>query len=108
MKPSISWHRLALLLGASAAIAAAASPRPYRLPAERPVALPAAPDADLVAAHCSGCHSLDYIVTQPRGKPPGFWRDAVNKMVVVYGAPIDKPDAERIAAYLAATYGAVP
>lgn len=78
----------------------------YRLPESKPAALPDDPGSQLVEANCSGCHSLDYILTQPRGKPAAFWRDAVTKMVNVYGAPIDKPDGDRIAAYLARHYGA--
>ncbi|KEY97937.1 sulfite:cytochrome C oxidoreductase subunit B, partial [Sphingomonas sp. BHC-A] len=57
------------------------------------------------AATCSACHSLDYVTTQPRGKGAQFWQDSVGKMIKVYGAPIEPADAERIAAYLAATYG---
>jgi hypothetical protein len=96
--------RVAILIGCL--VAATAAARPYRLPPEAPRLLPEAPDAALVAAHCGSCHSLDYVTTQPRGKPAAFWRDAVTKMIGVYGAPIEKDDADRIATYLAKTYGA--
>ncbi|AEG51537.1 putative cytochrome c [Sphingobium chlorophenolicum L-1] len=80
----------------------------YRLPDEQPVALPPGPDAELTAGACSACHSIDYVTSQPRSKGAQFWNDSVAKMVKVYGAPIEPEDAARIAAYLAATYGAAP
>ncbi|BAI98381.1 sulfite:cytochrome C oxidoreductase subunit B [Sphingobium sp. TA15] len=88
------------LLAASGAAAAG-----YRLPDERPIVLPPGDGAELTTAICSACHSLDYVTTQPRGKGTQFWKDSVGKMIKVYGAPIEPADAERIAAYLAATYG---
>ncbi|MFY9350231.1 MAG: cytochrome C [Sphingobium sp.] len=98
----------AALLIAGTACASAATAMTYRLPAERPVALLPGPDRDLAAGICSACHSLDYITTQPRGKGAQYWKDSVAKMVTVYGAPIEPADADRIAAYLGATYGAMP
>jgi len=79
--------------------------KPYVLPEEKPVTLPAEPGAELTAATCAACHSLDYLTTQPRGKGAQFWKDSVAKMINVYGAPIEKTDADTIAAYLASTYG---
>ncbi|MCF8709856.1 SorB family sulfite dehydrogenase c-type cytochrome subunit [Rhizorhapis sp. SPR117] len=67
--------------------------------------LPPGEGADLAAGNCAGCHSLDYIRTQPRGKGAQFWKDEVHKMVAVYGAPIEPVDAEMIAKYLAESYG---
>lgn len=96
------------LLIASAACASAATAMTYRLPTEQHPALLPGPDRELAAGVCSACHSLDYITTQPRGKGAQYWKDNVAKMVTVYGATIDPADAERIAAYLGATYGAVP
>ncbi len=84
---------------------AAAKPFTYALPQERPVELPPGPGVELVQSQCSACHSLDYLQTQPRGKGAQFWRDSVTKMIGVYGAPISPEDADRIAAYLAQTYG---
>jgi len=95
-----------LLMGAAAVLAfGAATQAAYRIPAERPIVLPSGDDADLVAAQCAACHSLDYVTTQPRGKGAQFWRDAVTKMKTVYGADIDKESADRIAAYLARNFG---
>ncbi|CAN5374871.1 sulfite:cytochrome C oxidoreductase subunit B [soil metagenome] len=61
--------------------------------------------AELVRSNCMGCHSLDYIATQPR-KDAAFWKGTVAKMMTVYGAPVDPADGEKIAAILTATYGA--
>ena len=60
---------------------------------------------EVVVAHCSACHSLDYVTTQPRGKGAQFWRDSVAKMVTVYGAPLAPADAEAVAAVLARKFG---
>ena len=77
----------------------------YNLPEEQPIELPAGEGADLTQANCAACHSLDYVRTQPRGKGAQFWRDAVTKMIKVYGAPIEPQDAETISTYLGKTYG---
>lgn len=94
-----------LWLALGAGLLAAAKPFTYSLPPEQPVELPAGSDVQLVRDHCSACHSLDYIWTQPRGKGEQFWRDSVTKMTGVYGAPISTEDADRIVAYLGRTYG---
>lgn len=96
----MTFSRILLLGAATLAILAARAPVTYDLPPESIVSLPDGPDADLVAGHCAACHSLDYILTQPRDRPPTFWRDTVTKMVNAYGAPIDSGDAERISSYL--------
>lgn len=92
----------ALLVG----VACSAKPIAYAVPVD--VALPAelaGPDAEPVRDHCSACHSLDYIVTQPRGKGEQFWRDAVTKMINVYKAPVEQPDANKVAEILAKKFG---
>ncbi len=61
----------------------------------------------LVTANCSACHSLDYIVMQPK-LSPAAWTGVVNKMRKVFGAHISDADAEVIASYLAAHYGSGP
>lgn len=105
-------HRLppiltALALGLAAVVGAHAAAREvtYELPEEMLPELPAGPGAELTAANCAACHSLDYITTQPRGQGTPFWHASVTKMVKVYHAPIEPADAEAIAAYLARTYG---
>lgn len=101
--------RPVLVLVASGAVflgaAAFAQPAGIELPfGETPAEL--ADDQSLpVVGNCSGCHSLDYITTQPRGKGEQFWRDTVTKMVNVYKAPLPPEDAEAVATVLADKFG---
>ncbi len=84
---------------------AIASPLAYELPPETAAFRPG-PHLEVVVNNCSGCHSADYIATQPRGEKfkEDFWRAEVNKMIKVYGAPIADADIPQIVEYLAATY----
>ena len=59
---------------------------------------------DTTRRYCSICHSLDYITTQHKF-PKASWQAEVNKMVKVFGAPIDQANAKIIADYIAASYG---
>jgi mono/diheme cytochrome c family protein len=100
-----------ILLGASAIFIVAlaghlqAKPVSYALPDETAAFKPG-PNLETVQANCTGCHSADYIQTQPRGPKFGkdFWTAEVNKMIKVYGAPIDQNDIGKIVEYLAAEY----
>jgi mono/diheme cytochrome c family protein len=87
------------------AVAASAAPITYTLP-EETAAFRAGPNLDVVQNNCTGCHSADYIATQPRGPKykRDFWQAEVTKMIKVYGAPIDEADIGKIVDYLAATY----
>ncbi len=105
-------RRLALVpLLATAAISAlgpgavTAAPVSYKLP-EETAAFKPGPNLEVVMNNCTGCHSADYIATQPRGPKykTDFWRAEVNKMIKVYGAPVSDADVPRIVEYLAATY----
>lgn len=80
------------------------TPASYALPDELPVVLPAGAGAELAEAHCAACHSLDYIVIQPRNKGAKFWQDSVAKMRTVYGAAIPDDEAAQISTYLAASF----
>jgi hypothetical protein len=82
-----------------------AKPISYDLPEETATLKPG-PNVELVQGNCMGCHSVDYITTQPRGPQfkKDFWQAEVTKMIKVYGAPIDDSDASKIVDYLAATY----
>jgi hypothetical protein len=93
--------RSSLLLAPLALAIAGAGP--YRLPATPDPVLPPDPDGQTFVAHCSGCHSLDYINTQPPAKGLAFWQAEVVKMTRVYGASIPETDSMAIARYLAAT-----
>ena len=82
-----------------------AKPISYDLPEETATLKPG-PNVELAQGNCMGCHSVDYIITQPRGPQfkKDFWQAEVTKMIKVYGAPIDDSDASKIVDYLAATY----
>lgn len=95
---------LVLGLGVLAAASIARS-RDYELPADPVPPSLSVPDAEIIVNNCMGCHSLDYITTQPRGKGPQFWRDAVNKMITVYGAPVEAGDVDALATALQQTQG---
>ncbi len=82
-----------------------ASPITYELPRETAAFKPG-PNLEVVQNNCTGCHSTDYISTQPRGPKfkKDFWQAEVAKMIKVYGAPIDDADIGKIVEYLAQTY----
>jgi cytochrome c5 len=62
------------------------------------------PGRDVTQTQCQFCHSTDYIVMQPRGDAKQ-WDAVVTKMIKVFGAPINEPDAKAITEYLATAYG---
>jgi mono/diheme cytochrome c family protein len=97
----MKWAVAIIGLGLASVVAAQA----YRLPEETPVTLPRGAGVELVEAHCSACHSLDYLTTQPRGKGQTFWADNVAKMIDTHGAEIPEDDAKVIVAYLGRTFG---
>jgi sulfite dehydrogenase (cytochrome) subunit B len=82
-----------------------AAPVNYKLP-EETAAFALGNNLDVVQANCSGCHSADYVQTQPRGEKfkKDFWQVEVTKMIKVYGAPIDQADVGKIVDYLAASH----
>ena len=85
--------------------AAGAAPIAYKLPEETAAFRPG-PNLDVVKNNCTGCHSADYINTQPQGPKykKDFWQAEVTKMIKVYGAPIEQADVSKIVDYLATTY----
>jgi mono/diheme cytochrome c family protein len=103
---------LCLSLGFAAAAGAGfvlgssnAAPVSYPLPDETAAFKPG-PGLEIVQNNCTGCHSADYINTQPRGPKykKDFWQAEVTKMIKLYGAPIEATDVPKIVEYLAATY----
>ncbi|HXX81976.1 MAG TPA: hypothetical protein VEI46_10540 [Thermodesulfovibrionales bacterium] len=58
-----------------------------------------------VETFCNICHSLDYIIMQPKFTKPQ-WTATVSKMIKVFGAPISEEDERLIVNYLVAQYGA--
>lgn len=84
---------------------AAGDGRRIEQPPDHPYAtLEDGPGAQLTRNSCGICHSIDYIVTQPRGDAKQ-WDGVVTKMMKVYGAPISEADAKAIVEYLATAYG---
>ena len=97
---------LALLAASTLGLVAVrAVPIVYKLPDETAAFKPG-PNLDVVQNNCSGCHSADYINTQPRNakSKKDFWQAEVTKMIKVYGAPIEDADVAKIVDYLATTY----
>jgi sulfite dehydrogenase (cytochrome) subunit B len=95
----------AALAGAVSVFSMAVAAQPARIAIPFGETPPELVDAEVVVANCSGCHSLDYITTQPRGKGAQFWRDAVTKMATVYKAQLTAEDAEQVSAVLARKFG---
>jgi hypothetical protein len=71
---------------------------------ESKVVLRDAPGRDK-AMQCAACHSVDYIQMNSRFLDKAGWTASINKMINVFGAPIQKEDVETIADYLAQHYG---
>jgi mono/diheme cytochrome c family protein len=72
---------------------------------ERSIRMMDGPERVLLAANCSGCHSLDYIqMNSPFLKRAG-WEAEVKKMIAVMGAPVSDADATTLVGYLAREYG---
>jgi hypothetical protein len=82
-----------------------AKPVSYTLPDETAAFKPG-PNLEAAQNNCTGCHSADYIQTQPRDvkSKKEFWQAEVTKMIKVYGAPIEDADIGKIVDYLATTY----
>lgn len=66
---------------------------------EPAVALPPGPNAELVTAVCTACHSADMMLYQPAlGEKD--WAKTIDKMRAVYKASIDPADEAKVIAYL--------
>jgi sulfite dehydrogenase (cytochrome) subunit B len=89
-----------VLIAAVAAIAVPASQA-----AEKAVELKPGPGLEKVVAHCSACHSLDYLPMNSPFLDVAGWNTEVAKMINAFGAGIDQADAKMIAEYLATNYG---
>ena len=72
---------------------------------EETVTLPAS--AEIVTINCTGCHSPEMILTQPRLKPE-TWQAEVTKMRTAYKAVIDEKDDPKIVAALVALQAKPP
>jgi cytochrome c5 len=63
---------------------------------------------DVVSAHCSICHSLDYIPMNAPVMTPDRWQASLHKMIEKMGAPIDETTAAKIQQYLSTQYSDAP
>jgi len=72
---------------------------------EKLVRLRQAPGLDKVEAHCSACHSLDYVQMNSPFLSVAGWDAEIAKMINAFGAPIDQADAKTIVDYLNKNYG---
>ncbi len=77
----------------------------YVLAQERLLELKDGPGRAQVEAHCSLCHSLDYVLMNSPFLDRSGWDGSVPKMIKAFGAPIDSEDAKAIVDYLNANYG---
>lgn len=93
--------KLALFAIAAATLAAAACASA----AEQPVPLKDGPGRDVVENNCASCHSLDYPTTNAVFMDRKTWQAEVDKMIKVFGAPIEPKDAAVIVDYLTKNYG---
>ncbi len=107
MTASIRLAAASLTLAACMGLAAIAQAKPLKitLPDETATFKPGT-NREVVMNNCTACHSSDYVQTQPRGPKftKDFWTAEVNKMIKVYGAPIDDADVPKIVDYLTENY----
>jgi cytochrome c5 len=68
---------------------------------EEAAALPATPGSDLIAAHCTACHSVEMILNQPQLNAEK-WQATIEKMRGIYKAPIAPVDDKALATALMA------
>lgn len=73
--------------------------------AQENVPLKAGAGLQTVESYCGACHSLDYPRTNTTFLNRQGWETEVNKMIKVFGAPIEPADAKIIIDYLATNYG---
>jgi mono/diheme cytochrome c family protein len=72
---------------------------------EQAVPLKDAAGRDLVENNCAACHSLDYPRTNAPFMDHKMWQVEIDKMITVFGAPIEPSDAKAIVDYLTKNYG---
>ncbi len=71
--------------------------------------LPDGEGRELVAEHCTRCHSTErvrQVIIQGQGGNEPFWRALVDRMIKVFNAPIASHDVDPIVSYLATHFGA--
>lgn len=83
-----------------------AAPKTITLPPDG-AALKASPLPGYAKAqtNCVVCHSAEYMLYQPPTAPRAYWEAMVQRMKVVFKAPLDDADMPAIVDYLVKTYG---
>ncbi|NKI92104.1 cytochrome c, class I [Rhizobacter sp. SG703] len=85
---------------------APAVPKNIELPPDglqlKPSALPGFEKAQ---AHCTACHSAEYMAYQPPTAARPYWDAMVKRMKGVFKAPVADADMPAIIDYLVKTYG---
>lgn len=76
-----------------------------KYPDENRVQLKDGPNKALVVGRCAACHSQDYIPMNSPFLDRKGWEAEVNKMIKVYGAPMEPDEVAKIVDYLATSYG---
>ena len=101
-----AWGRVTMRLASTAITTAITAFMGISAAAEETsIRLRQAPGLDAVEAHCSACHSLDYLQMNSPFLSAAGWEAEVAKMINAFGAPIDQADAMTIADYLNKNYG---
>jgi mono/diheme cytochrome c family protein len=86
------------------AFAASAGAQPPAQPVPEDQAAPG-PGRELFIAHCSSCHSVDYIRMHAPFGTRALWEASVTKMRNAFKAPVGDEDARAIVEYLSVAYG---
>jgi len=71
---------------------------------ESQIALKDSPGKNYILAHCTMCHSLDYITMHAKVLDRAGWEKTVGKMTKVMGAPISESEKRIIIDYLTKNY----
>jgi cytochrome c5 len=72
-----------------------------------PTQIPPGPHVQVYEKNCLICHSVRYVLTQPRFSKT-VWQNEVKKMVDAYGASISPEDQALIVEYLVSVKGSEP
>jgi mono/diheme cytochrome c family protein len=101
------------LSAATPAARKAVQPASQQAPQQAAVAVPEdqaapGPGRELFIAHCSSCHSMDYIRMHAPFGTRALWEASVAKMRNAFKAPVGDEDARAIVEYLSVAYGPTP
>ena len=99
-------HIALLAIVATAALVVPAGAKDITLPPDGVQLVPSPlPGFAKAQAHCTMCHSAEYMRYQPPNAARPYWDAMVHRMKAVFKAPIADEDMPEIVDYLAQTYG---